>query len=203
MTARINRSFEFQAGVHFKDSFYMNLYDISVDFLVNSESIREQNIALDRIKYFIEECLEHSIFIQDVEVNAIEKFLESNLKVCTLPEEPYDQILGIMLMIKLNAITEDRLTVTDISICSRMSDGVSCLYGSEENTGPFKIPGWWSEGNTKISGVLTNKNKKILKLVKPLVDWEDVYLSWDENTDMIKNTSSAEIVFGIFDNKNK
>ena len=85
MSARINRSFEFQAGVRFDDDFYMNQYDISVDFIVDSESIREQNIALERIKYFLSECLENCIFIQDTETVAIEKYIEANLKVCVLP----------------------------------------------------------------------------------------------------------------------
>jgi hypothetical protein len=204
MSARINRSFDFQAGVRFDDDFYMNQYEVVVDFIVDSESIREQNIALERIKYFLSECIENSIFIQDTETEAIEKYVEANLKVCVLPEEPYDQIIGIMLMVKINAITEGRLSITDLSICSKMSDGVSCLQSFEENTGPFKLPGWWNDNNTKISNLLSNsKSKKILKLVKPPIDWEDVFLGWKEKSNLVKNTPSAEIVFGIFDNKNK
>lgn len=204
MSARINRSFDFQAGVRFSDDFYMNLYEVDIDFMVDSESIREQNIALERIKYFLNECLENCIFIQDTETDAIEKYVEANMKVCVLPEEPYDQIIGIMLMVKLNAITEDRLSITDLSICSKLSDGVSCLHSYEENTGPFKMQGWWNDSNTKISNLLSNsKSKKILKLVKPPIDWEDVYLGWKEKQEIVKNTPSAEIVFGVFDNKNK
>lgn len=204
MTARIHRSFEFQAGVHFNDSFYMNSYEIDADFIVESESIREQNIALERIKFFLHECLEHSIFIQDTETSAIEKYIEANMKVCVVPEEPYDQIIGIMLTVKLNAITEGKITITDLSICSKMSDGVSCLYSLEENSGPFKLAGWWNESNTKISNLLTSgKGKKVLKLIKPPVDWEDVFLGWEEKKDLVKQTSSAEIVFGSFPDKNK
>ena len=204
MTARIHRSFDFQAGVHYSDSFYMNQYDFDVEFTVESDSIREQNIALSRIKYFLHDCLEHSIFVQDTEINAIEKYTEANIKVCVVPEEPYDQIICIMLMEKLNAISEGRLIITDIALCSKMSDGVSCLYNVEENNGPFKLPGWWSDSSTKTSNLLTNsKNKKILKLVKPVVDWSDLFLSWEEKSDTPKQTASAEIVFGQFDNKNK
>ena len=204
MTARIHRAFEFQAGVHFNDSFYMNSYEIDADFIVESESIREQNVALERIKFFLHQCLEHSIFVQETETAAIEKYIEANLKVCVIPEEPYDQIIGIMLMVKLNAITEGKISITDLSIASKISDGVSCLYSVEENVGPFKLPGWWSENNTKISNVLTSgKGKKILKLVKPHVDWEDVFLSWEEKKDLPKQSPSAEIVFGSFPDKNK
>ena len=204
MSARIQRTFVFQSGTYFEGKFFMNMYDVEVFFNVETSSIREQNIALERIKFFLHECLEHSIFIQDIETSAIEKYIEANLKVCVLPEEPYDQIIGIMLMVKLNSIAEGKIAITDLAISSKISDGVSCLCSVEENVGPFKLPGWWNESNTKISNVLTSgKGKKILKLVKPHVDWEDVFLSWEEKKDLPKQSPSAEIVFGSFPDKNK
>ena len=114
MTARIFRSFEFQAGVHFAGSFYVNSYSIDTTFNVESESITEQNIALERIKYYLSECLEHSVIVHEDDEDVIEKYLDAGLKVCTIPEQPYDQVVGIMLMLKLNSITEDRLVITDI-----------------------------------------------------------------------------------------
>ena len=42
-------------------------------------------------------------------VSFLAALTEAELKVCTLPEEPYDQIVGIMLMQKLNAIADGRL----------------------------------------------------------------------------------------------
>lgn len=199
MTARIHRSFDFHAGVYFDGDFYMNSYDVDITFNVESESIQEQNIALERVKYFLQDCLEHSIFIYEKEDQAINKYLDADLKVCTLPEQPYDQVVGIMLLVKLNAIAEGRLVPTDISIGSRMSDGVSCLHSLEEDTGPFKQRGWWNDSSTKINNhIQKSKNKKILKITKYKAEWNDLYLAWpsDENTD-----SGAEIVFASFDSK--
>jgi hypothetical protein len=199
MTARIHRSFDFHAGVYFDGDFYMNSYDVDITFNVESESIQEQNIALERVKYFLQDCLEHSIFVYEKEDQAINKYLDADLKVCTLPEQPYDQVVGIMLLVKLNAIAEGRLVPTDISIGSRMSDGVSCLHSLEEDTGPFKQRGWWNDSSTKINNhIQKSKNKKILKITKYKAEWNDLYLAWpsDENTD-----SGAEIVFASFDSK--
>ena len=67
MTTRIERDFTFQAGVYFKDQFLMNVYDIVLYMDVETESIREQNIAMERIKHFLNECLENSIFVQHTE----------------------------------------------------------------------------------------------------------------------------------------
>lgn len=202
MTARIHRSFDLQMGVHFTGEFYMNLYEIDLNFNVETESIKEQNIALDRIKYYLSECLEHSILVHDAEDKTIEKYLNADMRVCVLPEEPYDQIVGIMLLVKLNAITEGRLVVTDISIGSRMSDNVGCLHSLEDNTGPFALKNWWSDSSTKINNyIVSGKGKKIVKLHKPSADWDEVNLEYKEKEPFMKNTSSSEIVFANFDNK--
>ena len=63
MTTRIEREFSFQAGVYFKEEFLMNLYTITVYMEVETESIREQNVAMERIKHFLNECLENGIFV--------------------------------------------------------------------------------------------------------------------------------------------
>jgi|APGre2960657423_1045063.scaffolds.fasta_scaffold00041_18 hypothetical protein len=202
MTARIYRSFDLQMGVHFTGEFYMNLYDIDLNFNVETSSIKEQNIALDRIKYYLSDCLEHSVLVHDVETKTIEKYLNADMRVCVLPEEPYDQIVGIMLLEKLNAITEGRLVITDISIGSRMSDNVSCLHSLEDNTGPFAVKSWWNDSSTKINNyTVSGKGNKIVKLHKPTTDWYEVNLEYKEKEPFIKNTSSSEIVFANFDNK--
>jgi len=201
MTARIQRSFDLQMGVHFTGVFYMNIYDIDLHFNVETENIKEQTIALERIKFYLAECLENSIFVYDNEEDAIERYLSANLKVSVLPEEPYDQIIGIMLMTKLNAITEGRLVITDISISSRMSDGVSCMQDIEDSIGPFIVKDWWNENNTKINSYkYSPKNKKILKLTK-LVEWSDVFLNWDNTEEPIIQDIANEIVYVNFDNK--
>jgi hypothetical protein len=200
MTARISRSFTFQAGVHFNNIFNMNLYQVDMDFDVESESIREQNIAVERIKYFLAECLEHSVMLFQEETDAIQKYVDADMKVCTLPEDPYDQIIGIMLMVKLNAIIEGRLLITNIGITSRMSDGVYCHHDIDENIGPFKDAGWWSDNSTKMNNVKPNRSKKVVKLAKPNVTWDDLFLGWDENNFSYTGPSS-EIVFVEFDSK--
>jgi len=206
MTARIARSFDLQMGVHFTGAFYMNLYDIDLQFNVETESIKEQNIALERIKFYLSECLEQSILIHDKEEDAIEKYMAANLRICIIPEEPYDQIIGILLLTKLNAITEGKLVITDINIGSRMSDGVTCLHSLEDNPGPFLLKGWWNDNNTKINDYkYSPRNKKIVKLLKP-VEWSEIYLDYTSSDDqslgdqIITNDIANDIVYINFDN---
>jgi len=201
MTARIKRAFTFQSGAYFNSSMYMNLYNVDINFAVETESIIEQNVALERIKYFLNECLEHSILIHDVETAQIKKYQEAGLKLCTLPEEPYDQIIGIMLILKLNAITEGKLIVNEVSITSRLSDNVYCIHSIDENTGPFVEDGWWHESSPKINTLKpNNKAKKIVKLVKPCDDWDDLDLGWCI-IKKEKTVGTSEVVFALFDTK--
>ena len=191
MGTRIERDFSFQAAVHFEGNFLMNIYEISLAMEVETMSIREQNIAMDRIIYFLSDCLTNSVFVQDTEKRAIEKYTQADIKVCTIPEEPYDQILAILLLLKLNAITEGRLEVTDIVFRSELSDDVRFIYDiTSASHNPFGNKGWWVESSTSITDIpKISKKEKIVKLVKNS-DWCGCGLDWEE-----KSNKSSEILF--------
>ena len=53
MNPKIEKTFTLYAAVHFQDKFIINLYDFSVSMEVETDSVKEQNIAMDRIKYFL------------------------------------------------------------------------------------------------------------------------------------------------------
>ena len=127
---------------------------------VETESIREQNVAMERIKYFLNECLENSIFVQDNEHKVIEKYNSCGFKVCTVPEEPYDQIIALLLLVKLNSITEGRLIVTDMTLGSRISDDVKFICDIDNPKGPFDTPGWWTDNGTSMSNPIKKSVKK-------------------------------------------
>jgi hypothetical protein len=188
---RIERDFSFQAAVHFEGYFLMNIYEISLAMEVETMSIREQNIAMDRIIYFLSECLSNSVFVQDTDKKAIEKYTQADIKVCTLPEEPYDQILALLLLLKVNAITEGRLEITDIVLRSELSDEVKFIYDITSAThNPFGSKGWWLESSTSIADIpKISKKEKIVKLVKNS-DWSGYGLDWEE-----KSSKSSEIIF--------
>lgn len=189
MTTRISRDFEFLAGVHFESNFIMNSYSITLSMDVETDSIKEQNIAMDRMKFFIHEMLDSAVFVEDSETKIIEKYQNAGIKVCTTPEEPYDQIITMLLFYKLNAITEGRLHIDHIQLDSVLSDGVGFLWEDESISIPYG-PGWWSDSSINIADKLpSNKKEKIVKLVKKS-DWATLGLDWKE-----KNSAHTEIIF--------
>ena len=192
MPTRISRDFEFLAAVHFEGNFIMNQYSLTLSLDVNVDSIIEQNIGMDRIKYLVYEVLDSAVFVGQEEEAAAQKYQEAGLKVCILPEEPYDQIITILLFHKLNAICEGKLSVTHIQLNSMLSDEVGFMIDNDEATElqPHFKNGWWVENSTAIAGKFaTTKRDKVVKLVKKS-DWGSVGLDWEE-----KESSNAEIIF--------
>ena len=189
MGTRISKHFDFLSAVYFEGQFLINNFDISLTLLVETDSIHEQNIAMERIKYFINDRLENCVFVQDTETRIIEKYQAAGLKVCTLPEEPYDQIITILLLQKLNAICEGKLIVTSIDLESILSDGVGFMYDIDDmqNLHHFKN-GWWTENSNSISTKVLGKKEKIVRLVKNN-DWVSLGLDWTNKE------NCSEIIF--------
>jgi hypothetical protein len=186
MRHRIKQHFAFQAAVYVEETFLMNIYEITLEMHVVTGDSKEQNIAMSRINYMIEDCFQNCVFVHQTETAVIEKYIAANLKVSTTPDEPYDQLLAILLLTKLNIITEGRLLITDITLSSGLSDGVEFLYSPALEHTPFTtgIFNWWNELNTKIVDFpkRETKKEKIVKMVKKTNDWVHLNLEWQEKT---------------------
>jgi hypothetical protein len=187
MTTKIQKDFMFQAGLYLEGNFIINAYQMSLDLYVESEVIAEQNIAMDRLHYFLYETIENSIFVNESETDIIEQYTNCGLKVSTLPSDPHDQVIGIMMMLKLNSILEDRLFVTTVVVTSKLSDGARILCDIEDSVGPFHQNGWWNDNNLSINNLAKAKRKKndgkVVKLFPAsVIDWADIGLAWKPKT---------------------
>ena len=190
MSTRIERDFTFQAAVHFEEVFTMNIYEIGLAMVVDTDSIEEQNIAMNRIKHFLSECLENSVLVHIDEKKAVDKYSAADIKVCNLPEEPYDQIITLLLLLKLNAITEGRLHITDIVLKSVLSDGVKFSYDIESAlSNSFDSKGWWNDSSSSISTKIPKKDK-VVKITKN-TDWASFGLEWVQKP----HKKAEEIIF--------
>lgn len=182
MTTRVERDFEFDMGIHFNNTFYVNSYLITISMLVETESIKEQNIALDRILHFLGLVLHSAVFVHQDDVEAINKYKNADIRVCTLPEEPYDQIISMVLLVKLNAITEGRLVITDLTLGSTMSDGVRFCTVAEvavnmiDNSPEL----WWNAPALCIEHCSKDlDDSKVVKLFGQ-TGWAEVGLEWKQ-----------------------
>jgi hypothetical protein len=178
MNTRIERDFCFQTGLYFEDKFHIGVYDITLSMLVETESIKEQNIAMERIIHFLHEVVQNSVLVHSSKKDVIEKYQSIDLKVCELPEEPYDQILAMILLLKMNSIAEDRLKITDLVIGSSLSDGVRFNIVSEVAESAFSGRYWWNSPcvATNSRDYEIGDHSKVIKLFTD--DWVNLGLSW-------------------------
>ncbi len=180
MNARISRNFTIESGIHYEGKYIVNSYMLEVFMTVNTEDTREQNIALDRIKYLVEEVFDSCVFVDQQDLAAIDNYMKANMKVCPVPEGPYDQVIGLLLMSKFNTVAEDRLLIYEIKISSRVCDDLNFYVEVDEEL-PIVLAGnWWHENNTSICDIKqkVNKKDKVLQLKREVVDWADLDLVW-------------------------
>lgn len=178
MTTSIQREFNFHAANHI-NSFMISYYSVNLFIEVETDSSYEQNVAMDRIKLFIYDIINDAVFVNVKNKKAIDNYESCGIRVCSLPEDPYEQIINVMLYKKLNAIVEDRMTILELSLTSTNSDGMVYIHDIDEPTGPFEADGWWSNSDMSISGVRKSKDK-VVTLFGRTPSWDEVGLSWKE-----------------------
>jgi len=184
MITRIEKDIYFVSGVHFDGNFHINSYDITLSMLVETDLPKEHTTAIERLDFFIKNVVTNSVFVKEEHIDSIDRYLDAGIEVITLPEEPYDQVVALALLLKLNAIMENRIKITDITVGSLLGEGIRYPIVAEtaENAEMFSTQGWWYENDT------STRNKNILtfepenNVVKLFDDseWAKLNLSWKD-----------------------
>ena len=180
MNTRLEYQTKFSAGLVHNEEYHINHYDVTINIITNTVDTYEQNIAFDRIKYWLHDVVGNGVLIGH-ESSLLDAYGQTGQRVIALPDLPYDQIVELMLYTKISAIVEDRMIITDIKLSSSMGDNVCYLYSDDESIGPFENDGWWSLSTPHYTSVSKNK-KKVVSLTK-VQSWDAVGLSWDADAD--------------------
>ena len=159
--------------------FMVNHYHVVLDLLTVSIDHIEQNIAYDRMKYWVYHVLDDAILIH-VDDPKLAEYQKLDCRLLVLPDEPVDQNIGIMLYLKLNAIMENRMVVTDIEVSSRQGDNASYLHSVGENLGQyFSKDGWWSDSRPLWTHARIDRTDKIVSLERS-PEWIEHELAWGD-----------------------
>jgi len=184
MSQRVEKEFQFFCAMHFKGNFHLNTYDMTLSMLLEAEANEEQHTALDRISYFIFNCINNKLFINGEEKEALEKYINAGLDPIVLNAEPYDQIVAMTLLQKMNAITEGRIIITDTLLNSMCGDGVRFHIVSEMCDEYFAKDHskWWncSSTNTQDSKEIEDE-EKIVKLFQKC-EWDKIDLGYPKSS---------------------
>jgi hypothetical protein len=193
LTSRIKREFNFVAGIWLNNEYQIGMYSFTVFIEILTDDPYEQSVALERMKYLIDDCITNSIFIEATEKKAIDTFSSLGMRVCVLPVEPYDQAIAMALLLKLNAITDDKFDITNMSFKSQLSDDVEYLIDIDDEFEPYNTKNsWWNDNGSNISDKKSNKKDKIVKLRKDN-EWVELDLGWKNSC----KPETSEIIFTL------
>jgi hypothetical protein len=203
MNVRLQYNITFPAAAWFDDELMMTNYTLSIKLLTQTMDPQDQNIAMERIKYFLLNELHSTIFINQTDAERAEIFTDIGLNVTTLPEEPVDQVVGIMLFYKLNAIMEGRMKVTEMIFSSEAGDSIEYFHSEAELTDLFPETGWWHDATLCHSSVELEdeEDDKETNVVSISTDneWEDQELGWAQEE---VTTDLGQVVFANFGQTN-
>jgi hypothetical protein len=194
MNVRLQYEFDFLAGIYYEDRLQMNSYSLSMNLLTKSTDAASTNIAMERLKFFLQTQMQSTVFINQNNMPKAEMLALLGANVTTLPEEPVDQIIGMMLYYKLNAIMEGRLEIVQLDVNSSLGDGVWYMHDEEDSAGPFNAKGWWHDASIQHETIeFEPADDNVVRVTS--TGWYESGLDWPEDTPPpAKNT----VVFAKF-----
>lgn len=200
MNVRLRYNMNFTAGVYYGGEMRMNHYVLTLHMTTNSSDSVGHNVAFERIKYFVYNCLDSTIFINLDQTEACKNFLSAGLSISTLPGEPVDQLIGLMLYYKLNAIMNDRILVDETEISSALGENIVYCHSDNENTDIPFVPEWWLSEDPVHNDFLSIDADKILTMQSSSA-WRELDLSWPESDS--KEQTGNIVVFADFKPKDE
>jgi hypothetical protein len=174
----------------------MNNYTVRLWMMTTTTDGESHNVAFDRIKFFIEDSLESGVFINSANEDQCKLLANAGVKIITLPDEPVDQLIGIMLYCKLNAICEDRMVIGEVEISSELGGEVTYMHGEEESISPYDQKGWWHDSNLMHYNTKISETENIMSL-GAVSSWRELNLQWPEDDAGLEDTGNT-IVFVNF-----
>ena len=187
------------AGVYYDDRLQMNEYTTKIYMMTNTYNPEDHNIALNRIKYFICNELDNTIFINSNDEINCRKLSSVGLNITTLPGEPVDQLVGIMLLTKLATIVEERMIIGEVEMSSVLGDGIVYIHSENETSDDLAIPDWWNSIDLVHCDPDLIEGEKVVTMHKSSV-WRDLDLQWpdiEDNTPDDDETGNT-VVFADF-----
>jgi predicted Fe-Mo cluster-binding NifX family protein len=198
MNVKIGYTSHFIAGVWWDSRLIMSTYTVTFKMITATDSAQDTNTALDRLRYMVEEYLVDTVFIKDTDTEQIALLKAAGIKTVELPEEPVDQIIGMMLYSKLSAVMEGCMLIRSIMLSSTAGDDVIYEHDAQESVAPFNQPGWWSESTPVCETESQQQDNNTVFVLNAVNQWRDLGLQWVSDVD--PDQDSNVLVFTEFKN---
>jgi hypothetical protein len=193
MNVRLKFDLPFTAGIYHGDNFYMNNYTLRVLMATVSEDPNDQATAFERLKYFIYTCMESTIFIDAAETEQCNRYIQAGLSITTMPGAPVDQLVGIMLYHKLNAVMESRMIVFETELSSSAGEHMAYLHSEDETTVGYVQPEWWTSSDLTHSEIVSADSDNVVSIPQA-TEWRDLEMAWADEPEPDTNEATGNIV---------
>lgn len=163
-----------------------NTYKMKVGLLPLVPDVYSQNVGFERVKFFLNSVCNNSCIINIGNPNypKLKKIMDST-QFMTTPDEPFDQLLIIILYHKINHILEGNFDCDYLTLESYQGEDVQYSFDSEY-TSTFidekeyfpkalrdkRLP-WWLRKDPGVSDTFSKIEEE------PVFNWEDIGLSFD------------------------
>jgi hypothetical protein len=177
MNVKIGYTTQFIAAVWWNNRLIMSNYDVTFKLITAGMDPANTNTALDRLKYIVEEYFVDMVFVSYTEIEQIKNLKAAGIKIVVMPEEPVDQILGMMLYSKISAVMEGQMLIRSVMLSSTAGDGVIYEHDSSESITPFDQAGWWNSSAPTCETEIKKNIDKVVSII-PGNQWRELGLEW-------------------------
>lgn len=174
MNVKLSYDIDFSAVAIIENSLIPVDYELTMHMYTATENNEYQNIAMQRVQFFIKELIHHSTFIDRNSSHFTKVTKMFNTNIVEFPEDPFDQIVGLVLLQKLTAITEGKYDIERLEIGSQNFSGSRYTVDEFINFSDVfrsKKSCWWNRNDLTINNLPKNSLAK--------ATWKDVGLEWD------------------------
>ena len=193
MNVRLEKKYSWHSALVWDGEYMINGYEILLRMTTNTADSRLQNIAYNRLNYWIYNVMQDSVLLAEHN-ESISVFHATGQRVILLPEEPVDQLVGMMLYSKLGAIMRGNIQINELIISSRVGDEMAYCHSEDEALGPFAAPGWWSDTGVKWSDAKGRRSRNNIIAINRIPEWKDLDLEFHPEAD----TKNSDVLYAQF-----
>jgi hypothetical protein len=193
MNVRLRKFYSWTSGLVWNGEYMINAYRASLELLTQTDDQEVQNLAYNRMNYWIQDVMQDAVLLPQ-QSDLVAAFQSTGQRVITLPGEPVDQLVGMMLYCKLNAIMDHQMIITELAISSDVGDDIAYCHDQTEDLGPFAHEGWWSDTKPLWTDTKSRRSKNNVIAINRIPEWKDLDLEWN----LSKETARSDVLFASF-----
>jgi hypothetical protein len=179
-----------ESVIFYDDLLLPNKYRLKMFFDVATDDSDEQNIAFDRLKFFVENVMQDGIFcsVDDPKIS----FYMNNFKqkIVTFVQQPQDLTVVSHIFSKFDQISEGRLDIHRLELTSRLGDELTVnfdrdffqdsvmLVSNDAIKQSGKSPWWFRADCGSADFFHSDTETDKLTFVTDVSSWDEIELGW-------------------------